>query len=286
MGVIKKIWALVSKVGGDIQRDRLTDWAAALTYYSMLSVFPGLIVLVSLLGLIGQSATGPMLENLNALAPGPVNDIVNDAIVGISQAGTTAGVVLLVSLGAALWAASGYIGAFSRAASSIWHTKSERPFWVALPMRVGITALMLGLLALISLMIVFSGPLASELGDLLGVGDGVLKVWSIIKWPLLLFLMMVLLSLLYTTVPGLKEQNFRLLTHGSSFAIGAWLAASLLFSFYVSELATYNKTYGSLGGVIVFLIWLWITNLAILLGVQMDAKRAARKRHNTDADAA
>lgn len=283
MSFIKKIWAMVMKVGSDIQRDRLTDWAAALTYYSMLSVFPGLIVLVSLLGLIGQSATGALLENLSALAPGPVNDIVNDAIIGISEAGKTAGVVLVVSLGAALWAASGYIGAFSRAASSIWHTKSERPFWEALPMRVGITALMLGLLALISLMVVFSGPLTSELGDLLGVGDGVLKVWAIVKWPVLLFLMMVLLSLLYTTVPGLKDQDFRLLTRGSSFAIAAWLAASLLFSLYVSELATYNKTYGSLGGVIVFLIWLWITNLAILLGVQMDAKHAAAKRNAASA---
>lgn len=274
---IKQTWRLAERNWAGINQDRLLDWAAALTYFGMLSLFPGMIVLISLIGVIGDSATVPLRENLAQFAPGPAREIVDSAIGTVDRAGTKAGAMLAVSLAVALWSASGYIGAFSRASGAIWRQDAHRPFYAKIPIKLAITATVLLLLALIGLIIVFTGPLADQLGRLVGAGDGLVSAWGYLKWPLVLLLMMILLSLLYVSAPDLEHQRFRLITRGSSVAIAIWVVASVLFTIYVSSLASYDRVYGSIAGVIVFLVWLWITNIAILLGVQIDASRAGRR---------
>lgn len=271
---LKETFATVKAAWAEVKENNVLDWAAALTYYGMLSLFPALIVLVSLIGLIGDSATNSLLDQMQGFAPGPAREIVESAIKGIQGAGASTGIFFVVGLVAAVWSTSGYVGAFGRASGSIWREDDDRPAWLAIATRVATTVVLLVLLALIGAMIVFSGPLADQLEKLLGVGDGISRAWSYVKWPLLLVLMAILLSLLYAAAAENERRRFRIITTGSFVAIVIWTAASLGFSFYVSNLSSYSKVYGSLAGVVVFLVWIWITNVAILLGVHIDAMRA------------
>lgn len=275
VGKPKVVWDKVLGAWREVTDNRLLDWAAALTYYAMLALFPGILVLVTAIGAIGDSLTQPLLDNLPGVAPGPVRDIVEGAIRGVQNAGASTGLMLIVSLAAALWSTSGYVGAFSRASGAIWHERAGRPPWVAIPVKLAITTTLLLLLGLIGLMVVFTGPLLDELRPLLGIEEGSSDFWTYLRWPVLMLLMAVLLAMLYTTPPDLERRRFRLLTTGSCVAIAIWVSASWVFSLYVGTIADFNRVYGSLAGVIVFLVWLWISNVAVLLGVQIDAGRAA-----------
>lgn len=272
---LKDVYTTVRTAWKEVKQNNILDWAAALTYYGMLSLFPGLIVLVSLIGLVGESATGTLLDQMQGFAPGPARDIFESAITGIERSSTSSGVFFVIGLATAIWSASGYVGAFGRASGSIWSEHDERPGWQAIVVRVLTTVVLLVLLSLIGMMLVFSGPLTSQLSKLLGVGDQVVTIWNWIKWPLLPVLFMLLLSLLYHATPGDDQAHrHRVVSYGSAIAIAIWVVASLGFTLYVSEFSSYSKVYGSLAGVVVFLIWLWITNVAILLGVHIDAMRA------------
>jgi membrane protein len=252
--------------------DNATDWAAALTYYAILSIFPALIALVSILGLIGQSATKPLLDNLGSFAPGPAHQILANALQGLSQSRGGAGILFVVGLAGAIWAASGYIGAFMRAANSIWDVDEGRPMWKTIPLRLIVTVVMLILLAVSALAVVLTGPLADRVGKLLGLGGTVTTVWDIAKWPVLVLIVASMLALLYYATPNVRHPKFRFLTPGGIVAVALWIVVSAAFAAYVANFGSYNKTYGSLGAVIIFLVWLWLTNASILFGAELNAE--------------
>src|SRR3954447_10378825 len=256
----------------EFSEDNITDWAAALTYYGVLSIFPMLLALISLLGLFGQSATQPLLDNISAIAPGPAKDIVTQAIQNLQKSQGAAGVLFFVGLAAALWSASGYVGAFMRASNDIWDVEEGRPAWKTIPLRLAVTALLLVLLSISALAVVLTGPLAKTIGDIVGLGSTAVMVWDIAKWPVLILLVSFMIALLYYAAPNVKHPKFQWVSPGSLMAVVLWIVASALFAFYVANFSSYNKTYGALGGVIVFLTWLWITNNLILLGAEFNAE--------------
>jgi membrane protein len=277
----KASWlAILKRTAQQFSEDKLTTWAAALTYYAVLSLFPALLALISILGLLGTSATQPLIDNLSSVAPGPARAIVISAIRELQRNGAGSGVAFVIGMGVAIWSASGYIGSFMSAANAVWDVPEGRPFWKKIPLRIGLTVLMLVLLGASVIMVVFTGPLAEQVGNLLGLGGTFLTVWGIAKWPVLVLLMSFLISLLYFLAPNVRQPGFPWVTPGGVLAVLLWIAASLLFALYVANFSNYNKTYGSFGAVIVFLTWLWITNLVILLGAEFNSEmERARQIH-------
>jgi membrane protein len=256
---------------GEFQRDNVTDWAAALTYYGVLALFPALAALVSILGLVGRSATQPLIDNLTSVAPSTAQQIVKSALENIQQQRGAAGVAFVIGLGLALWSASGYIGAFMRASNAIYEVREGRPFWKLRPLQVGITLLMVLLLVISALIVVVSGPVTKSVGDLLGIGDTGQTVFSIVKWPILALVISLMFSILYWAAPNVKQPGFRWLTPGGLLAVVVLVLASLAFALYTQHFPN-NKTYGAFGGVIFFLMWLWISNIALLLGQELNAE--------------
>ncbi|MEU9667696.1 YihY/virulence factor BrkB family protein [Streptomyces bobili] len=274
----KRSWMAVLKgTVKEFKDDELTDRAAALTYYGVLALFPALLVLVSLLGVAGKSATDEILENIQKLAPGAARDILSDAVTQLQGRGGIGSVMALVGIVLAVWSASGYVAAFIRSANAVYDVPEGRPVWKVLPVRVGVTVLLLVLAVISALIVVFTGDLARRAGTALGIGDTALTVWSIAKWPVLVVLVTIMIALLYWATPNVKGRGFRWITPGSVLALLIWLIASAGFAFYVANFASYNKTYGTLAGVIVFLVWLWISNIAILLGLEFDAELARQR---------
>jgi membrane protein len=265
-------WATLKRTVSEFRDDNLTDWAAALTYYGVLAMFPALIALVSILGLVGDSATDPLLENLGTLAPGAANQIVTDAIENITANQGSAGFALIFGIAGALWSASGYVGAFGRASNAIYEVEEGRPFWKLRPIQILITVVMITLLALCALAVVVTGPVAEEVGKLVGAEDAAVTAWDIAKWPVIALVVITLFAILYWASPNVRQPGFRWITPGGVLAVVLWVAASALFALYVANFSSYNATYGSIAGVIVFLVWLWITNLAILLGAELNAE--------------
>ena len=265
-------WAALKRTVREFREDNLTDWAAALTYYGVLAIFPALIVLTSILGLIGESATQPLLDELGTVAPGPAKDILTSALKNLQGDQGAAGVLFVVGLLAALWSASSYVAAFMRASNAIYDMDEGRPAWKTLPMRVGLTIVLLLLLVVTTLAVVLTGDLAGKAGDLVGLGSTAVTVWNIAKWPVLLLVVSLMFAFMYWAAPNVKQQGFRWVSPGGILAVVGWLIASGAFAFYVSSFGSYNKTYGALGGVIVFLVWLWISNIMILLGAEFNAE--------------
>ena len=266
-------------IGGTIKRtlkefseDNLTDWAAALTYYTVLAIFPALIVLVSILGLVGESATKPLLDNLGTVAPGPAKEIFTNSIKSLQGSQGAAGVLFVVGLLGALWSASGYVGAFMRASNAIYDMPEGRPIWKTLPVRVALTLVLLVLLALSTIAVVLTGGLAQRVGDVVGLGSTAVMVWNIAKWPVLLLVVSFMFALLYWAAPNVKQPGFKWITPGGALAVLGWVIASAGFTFYVGNFGSYNKTYGALAGPIIFLVWLWISNVVILLGAEFNAQ--------------
>jgi membrane protein len=252
--------------------DNLTDLAAALTYYGVLAIFPMLIVLVSILGLIGHSATQPLIENLGKVAPGPAREIFTSAIENIQSSKGTAGILFIVGLAGGLWSASAYIAGFMRASNIVWDVEEGRPIWKTIPLRLAVTLVTVVLLTASAVAVVLTGGLAKEVGDVIGVGSSAVTIWDIAKWPVLVLVVSVMLSILYYASPNVRHPGFRWITPGSVLAVLLWILASAAFASYVASFASYNKTYGALGGVVVFLVWLWITNTVILLGAELNAE--------------
>jgi membrane protein len=256
----------------EFKRDNLTDLAAALTYYGVLAIFPMIIVIVSILGLIGRSATQPLIDNLGQVAPGPAKQIFSSAIHNVQSGKGTAGVLFVVGVAGALWSASSYIAAFMRASNVVWDVEEGRPIWKTLPIRLGVTLVVVILLTISALAVVFTGGLATQAGKLLGIGSGAVTVFDIVKWPVMLFIVSMILAILYYAGPNVRQPGIRWVSLGSILAVVLWIIASAAFAFYVASFASYNKTYGALGGIVVFLVWLWITNIVILLGAELNAE--------------
>jgi membrane protein len=263
---------VLKRTVSEFRRDQLTDLAAALTYYGVLAIFPALIALVSILGVIGHSATQPLIENLGKVAPGPARSIFTSAIQNVQKAQGTAGVIFVVSLAVALWSASGYVAAFMRASNRIYDVEEGRPIWKTVPVRLGITVVMVVLLAVSAAAVVLTGGLAKQVGGLIGVGSSALQVWDIAKWPVLVVVVSLMFALLYWAAPNVKHPGLRWLSPGGLVAVVVWVVASGAFALYVANFSSYNKTYGSLAGVVAFLVWLWISNIAVLLGAELNAE--------------
>ncbi|MDQ6841166.1 MAG: YihY/virulence factor BrkB family protein [Actinomycetota bacterium] len=270
-GLPRRRWpAIFKRTFKSYQSDNVGDLAAALTYYGIQAIFPALIALVSIIGLIGQSATKALISNLEKLAPGTAQHIFRNAIHGLQSSRGTAGILFIVGLAGALWSASGYISAFTRAANTIYGVEEGRPIYKTIPLRLGLTVVMMLLLAISSFAVVLTGGLAGRAGQLLGIGSTAVSVWDIAKWPVLLLIVAAMISILYWAAPNVKHPGFSWLSPGGIFAVVIWLIASGLFALYVANFSSYNKTYGSLAAVIIFLIWLWVTNVAILFGVELN----------------
>jgi membrane protein len=269
----RRSWlGVLKRTVSEFRDDNVTDWAAALTYYGVLALFPAIIALVSVLGLVGPSATQPLLEHLARLAPGPANEIISGAIRQIASTRSTAGFAFVLGLALAIWSASSYIGAFARASNAIYGVEEGRPFWKLRPMQLIVTVVMLVLLAACAIAVVVTGPIARQVGDLVGAGSAAVTAWDIAKWPVIALVVVTMISLLYYAAPNVKQPGFRWITPGAVLALVLWLIGSAAFAVYVSNFASYNKTYGTLGGIVAFLVWLWISNIAVLLGAELNAE--------------
>ncbi|MET7743826.1 YihY/virulence factor BrkB family protein [Streptomyces sp. NPDC005385] len=275
-------WAVSWRTAKEFQDDELSDRAAALTYYGVLSLFPALLVLVSLLGVMGQRVTNRLLDNIGDLAPGPVRQILQDAVTQLGDSGGTGSVLAIVGLCAALWSASGYVGAFIRTSNAVYDLPEGRPVWKVTPLRLALTVTLMLLLSASAVIVVFTGPLAERAGTAIGLGDAAITAWSVAKWPVLLVFVQLMIALLYWAAPNVHGHGFRWFSPGSIIATLIWLAASAGFAVYAAGFASYNKTYGALAGAIIFLVWLWLTNLAILLGLEFDAELARQRAIGSD----
>jgi membrane protein len=267
-------WRYTAKSAfSEFQRDQCTDLAAALTYYSVLSVFPAILALVSLLGFFGQgkSTTDQLLDIVRQLGQGDVATQLQGPIDQIVNA-RGAGLALVVGLLGAIWSASGYVGAFGRAMNRVYQVDEGRPIWKLRPVVLLITVGLVVMAALVLVGLVVSGQVATVVGDTVGVGDTATTIWNIVKWPVMLGIVVVMVAVLYYATPNVRQPKFRFVSVGAAVAILIWVLASVGFGFYVSNFGSYNKTYGSLAGIIVFLLWLWITNLALLFGAEVDAE--------------
>ncbi|MFT4049351.1 MAG: YihY/virulence factor BrkB family protein [Solirubrobacterales bacterium] len=254
-------------------KDRnLTTWAAALTYFSILSIFPAMIAVVSLLGVIGESAINPIIDQIEAAAPGPAKDLLVQQLETIAshRGASITGLVLCVLL--AVWSASGYVSGFMEASNAIYAVEEERPLWKKYTVRYVLTAVLLFLMAVCGMGLVFTGELAGEVGKIIGMTDQAVDLWAALKYPVLLVAFSLMLALLYWFAPDVKHGKFMRILPGSLLAIVLWIAASAIFGVYVTHFASYGKTYGALGGIVMFLVWLWITNIALLFGAALNAQ--------------
>ena len=265
-------WAAAAKRSmKEFKEDNLQDWAAALTYYGILSIFPGLLVLVSLLGLLGKAATQPVITGLTKAAPGSVRQVVLTAMTHLQHSHAAAGFLAAVGIVVGLWSASGYVAGFMRASNVIYDVPEGRPLWKTVPVRLGVTLVVLVLLVASALIVVVTGTLAAKAGHVLGIGSAAVTAWNIAKWPVLLIIVSVMFAILYWASPNARH-GFRLVSPGSVLAVALWLIASGLFALYVANFGSYNKVYGSLAAVIIFLIWMWISNTAVLIGAEFNAE--------------
>ncbi len=271
----KRSWtATIKRAFSEFRDDDATDWAAALTYYSVLSVFPGIIVLFSLLGVLGQypQTTNALLNIVADLGPASTVDTLRGPIEDVTR--NTGGAAALLGVGTlgAIWSASGYLGAFSRASNVIYEVEEGRPFWKMRPQQVGMTIVMITLLAIVAIGLVVSGPVAQSIGNVIGVGSTAVTVWGIAKWPVMILLVAFICAILFYWAPNVEQPKFRWISPGSLFAVVVWIIASALFAVYVTQFASYSATYGSLGGIVSFLLWIWISNNALLLGQELNAE--------------
>ncbi len=266
-GVLKRTFT-------EFKDDNCTDWAAALTYYGVLAVFPAMIALLSVIGLVGdpKKTTDQLLQIVDTLGPSSATKTFAGPIEQIASRPSAAGFALVIGLATALWSASGYVGAFGRAANAIYEVEEGRPFYKLRPVQLLVTLACVVLLAAVALSLVVTGPVTQAVGDAIGIGDTFVTLWDIVKWPVMALVVSVIFSLLYFATPNVKQPKFRWFTLGGFVALVVWVIASGLFAFYVATFSSYSKTYGSLAAIVVGLVWLWISNLAVLFGAELNAE--------------
>jgi membrane protein len=264
--VLRRTWR-------EFMSDQCTDLAAALTYYAVLALFPAAIALTSLLGLVGQGdeAVNEVLSIVKDLGGGSMVDGIEPTLTDMSQS-QTAGLALVLGLAGALWSASAYVGAFGRAMNRMYEIGEGRPIWKLRPVMLLLTLVLVVLAAAVLLALILTGSIAQSVGEALGLGSTGILVWQIAKWPVLLAVVIVIVALLYYATPNIRQPRFRWISVGAALAIVLWCLLSAAFGYYVANFSSYDKTYGTLGGVIVFLLWLWLTNLALLFGAELDSE--------------
>jgi membrane protein len=269
--------AILKRSIREFKHDDITDRAAALTYFGVLALFPAMLVLVSILGLLGKSTTKQVLNNISQIAPGGVQTFLQGVVTQVQGKAGAAGVAGIIGIVVALWSASSYVSAFMRASNTIYDVDEGRPIWKTVPIRLATTIALVIMLVIAVAIVVLTGPIANQVGSAFGIGHAAVLIWDIAKWPVLVVIVSVMLSLLYKASPNVRQPAFRWISAGGVVAVVIWMITSGLFAVYVSFSGSYNKTYGSLATVIIFLVWLWISNIAILLGAEFNAE-AQRER--------
>jgi membrane protein len=267
-------WRALKRTVAEFQDDELGHWAAALTYYSVLSLFPALVVLVAIVGLViePKTLTDALTDIAGELGPKSAVDAFAGPIRQLSESKGTSATLLPIGVVAALWSASSYVGAFFSASNKIYEVEEGRSFWKRRPLQLALTLGMVLTLALLLLALVLTGPVARGVGRALGVGDSAVHAWQIAKWPVMALVALGMLAVLYYAAPNARLPRFQWVTPGSLLALAVWALASAGFAFYVANFGSYDKTYGTLGGVATFLVWAWLTNQAVLLGAELNAE--------------
>jgi membrane protein len=271
----KRSWRYVARrTAREFLDDQCTDLAAGLTYYAVLATFPGIIALLSLVGLVGQGqeTVDTLLDILRQVGAGQIASTLEEPLNSLAQAERAAGFAFVLGLAIALFSASGYVGSFGRSMNRIYEIREGRPFWKLRPLMMLVTLIALLLAAVVALALIISGPAAEAIGNALGLGSTVVTVWNIAKWPVIAAAVVLVVAILYWATPNVQQPKFRWLSVGALLAIVVWVLASVGFGIYVANFSSYNKTYGTLAGFVVFLLWLWITNLALLFGAELDAE--------------
>ncbi|MGY2082112.1 YihY/virulence factor BrkB family protein [Modestobacter sp. SYSU DS0657] len=254
----------------EFSEDGLTDWAASLTYYGVLALFPALAALASIVGLLTDPEE--LTTALTEVVPDDAAETLNPVIQQVAGSSTAAGFGLVLGLAGAIWSASGYVGAFTRAANVVYETREGRKIWKLKPLQLLVTLIGILFAALILAMLVLSGPVVDAIGQAIGLGDTVLTVWTWAKWPVILVLLALMIAVLYYATPNAKLRGFKFVSPGAGVAILVAVVASAAFAFYVANFGSYNATYGALAGVVIFLIWFWLINLSLLFGIEFDAE--------------
>ncbi len=269
----KRTWmGTLKRTVREFKEDDLTLLAAALTYYGILALFPALLVLLSLLGLAGSGTVDTLLKNVGSLAPGSTRDVITNAVHNLQNSNKAAGVAFIGGLAAALWSASGYVGAFTKAANVIYEVEEGRKFWKLKPIQIFATLVVVLLTSIVVIAVVVTGPIAEKVGNIVGAGDTAVTVFNIVKWPVIALIVSQIFAFLYWITPNVKQPGYKWVSPGGILAVVLWIAASALFAFYVANFGSYSKTYGSMAAVIIFLVWLWITNVVMLLGLEFNAE--------------
>jgi membrane protein len=266
------LFAVLKRTRKEFKNDRVTDLAAGLTYYGILAVVPGLIAVISVLGLTGSNTTNQVLGQVQAIAPGSSAKVIHDLISQAQSHKSGAGLAAIVGIVIALWSASGYVAAFMRASNVVYDIGEGRPIWKTAPVRLGVTLVAVILLVVSAVIVVVSGSVAKQVGDAIGAGSTAVLAWEIAKWPVLLIAVSVLLAVLFWASPNAKQGGIKWVSPGGVIATLLWLVFSVLFALYVTNFSSYDKTYGPLAGIVVFLVWLWLTNIALLLGAEINAE--------------
>jgi membrane protein len=269
------LWSTVKRTLTEFQEDNLSDWAAALTYYGLLSLFPALIAMVSLIGIFGdpKTTTAKLTEIITELGPESGAETFEGPIKSIVENQSAAGFAFVIGLAVALWSASGYVGAFIRASNIIYEPPEGRPFWKLRPLQVAVTLAMIVMMALLAVGLVLTGPVVEAIANPIGLSSTAVDVWNVAKWPVMAAIFILMVDVLFYASPNVKLRGFKWVTPGALVAIVVWAIASALFALYVANFGSYDKTYGTLAGLVVLLLWFWITNLAILFGHQLNAER-------------
>jgi membrane protein len=254
----------------EFSEDGLTDWAAALTYYGVLALFPALVALLSIIGLLTDPQK--LTDALTAVVPQQSARTLNPVIEQIAGNTSTAGFALILGIAGAVWSASGYVGAFTRAANVVYETPEGRKIWKLKPLQLLVTLIGILFAAVIVAMLVLSGPVVDAVGQAIGLGETAKTIWNVVKWPVMLVVLALMIAVLYYATPNVRLRGFKWVSPGAAVAIVVAIVASAAFAFYVANFGSYNKTYGALAGVVIFLIWFWLINLALLFGIEMDAE--------------
>lgn len=258
---------------GEFLRDRGPDLAGALTFYGVLSLFPAILVVVSLLGVLGQGerTVDAVMEMLSDVAPAAVLDPVRGPVQALVTT-HAAGFALVAGVVIALWTASRYVRALGRAMNVVFGVEEGRPLWKLVPAALMLTTLLVVLVVMGGLALVFTGPVAETVGGWIGLGDTALAVWSVAKWPGGLVSAVLALAILYRFAPNVSGRRFHWISLGALAALVVIGVATAGFGVFVSAFGTFNRTYGSLAGIIVFLFWLWLVNIGVLYGARLDAE--------------
>ena len=256
----------------EFRANNLTTLAAALTYYGVMAAVPGLIVVFFALGYAGRNVTHSASVQVIKVAPGSSGHFVQTMMAQAQQHKTGSGLTAIVGLLIALWSASGYVNSFRQASNIIYGIREGRPLWKTIPLRLALTTVSVFVLVLGAVIVVVSGSIANAVGNAIGAGHTAVLAWDVVKWPVLVVLVMALLALLFWASPNAKQGQIKWISLGSVIATLLWILASGLFAVYVTNFSSYDKTFGALAGIVIFLLWMWLTNFSLLFGAQVNAE--------------